>query len=208
MFQLRRIIRIGDNKGAPFASNNFTANGRYGQTCGPCVLRYFTIMVTALGDRQAPERRQASSILGSWNIVFMQFNRKSDGTMDPLPKPSVDTGMGLKHITAYYDVNSNYDIDLFRALIKSVAEVTNATDLANKSLRDCRPYPFLFFPFVCDGVIPSNEGRGCATSIIRRAVRHGYMLGAKDTFFYKLVLHRYDVMAEAGKELKNQTRNR
>ncbi|TFT45390.1 alanine--tRNA ligase, partial [Proteus mirabilis] len=141
-----------------------------------------------------------------WNIVFMQFNRKSDGTMDPLPKPSVDTGMGLERITAVLQhVNSNYDIDLFRALIKSVAEVTNATDLANKSLRVIADHIRSCSFLVCDGVIPSNEGRGYVLRrIIRRAVRHGYMLGAKDTFFYKLVAPLIDVMAEAGKELKNQ----
>ncbi|SUC14994.1 alanyl-tRNA synthetase [Proteus vulgaris] len=126
--------------------------------------------------------------------------------MDPLPKPSVDTGMGLERITAVLQhVNSNYDIDLFRSLIESVAKVTNASDLSNKSLRVIADHIRSCSFLICDGVIPSNEGRGYVLRrIIRRAVRHGYMLGAKDTFFYKLVAPLIEVMAEAGEELKRQ----
>ncbi|MGC6227609.1 alanine--tRNA ligase [Proteus mirabilis] len=200
-----RIIRIGDNKGAPFASDNFWQMGDTGP-CGPCTEIFYDHGDHIWGGPPGTPEEDGDRYIEIWNIVFMQFNRKSDGTMDPLPKPSVDTGMGLERVTAVLQhVNSNYDIDLFRALIKSVAEVTNATDLANKSLRVIADHIRSCSFLVCDGVIPSNEGRGYVLRrIIRRAVRHGYMLGAKDTFFYKLVAPLIDVMAEAGKELKNQ----
>ncbi|MFA1595846.1 alanine--tRNA ligase [Proteus mirabilis] len=200
-----RIIRIGDNKGAPFASDNFWQMGDTGP-CGPCTEIFYDHGDHIWGGPPGTPEEDGDRYIEIWNIVFMQFNRKSDGTMDPLPKPSVDTGMGLERITAVLQhVNSNYDIDLFRALIKSVAEVTNATDLANKSLRVIADHIRSCSFLVCDGVIPSNEGRGYVLRrIIRRAVRHGYMLGAKDTFFYKLVAPLIDVMAEAGKEFKNQ----
>ncbi|HEK0567254.1 TPA: alanine--tRNA ligase [Proteus mirabilis] len=200
-----RIIRIGDNKGAPFASDNFWQMGDTGP-CGPCTEIFYDHGDHIWGGPPGTPEEDGDRYIEIWNIVFMQFNRKSDGTMDPLPKPSVDTGMGLERITAVLQhVNSNYDIDLFRALIKSVAEVTNATDLANKSLRVIADHIRSCSFLVCDGVIPSNEGRGYVLRrIIRRAVRHGYMLGAKDTFFCKLVAPLIDVMAEAGKELKNQ----
>ncbi|EOZ4985496.1 alanine--tRNA ligase [Proteus mirabilis] len=200
-----RIIRIGDNKGAPFASDNFWQMGDTGP-CGPCTEIFYDHGDHIWGGPPGTPEEDGDRYIEIWNIVFMQFNRKSDGTMDPLPKPSVDTGMGLERITAVLQhVNSNYDIDLFRALIKSVAEVTNATDLANKSLRVIADHIRSCSFLVCDGVIPSNEGRGYVLRrIIRRAVRHGYMLGAKDTFFHKLVAPLIDVMAEAGKELKNQ----
>ncbi len=200
-----RIIRIGDNKGAPFASDNFWQMGDTGP-CGPCTEIFYDHGDHIWGGPPGTPEEDGDRYIEIWNIVFMQFNRKSDGTMDPLPKPSVDTGMGLERITAVLQhVNSNYDIDLFRALIKSVAEVTNATDLANKSLRVIADHIRSCSFLVCDGVIPSNEGRGYVLRrIIRRAVRHGYMLGVKDTFFYKLVAPLIDVMAEAGKELKNQ----
>ena len=141
-----------------------------------------------------------------WNIVFMQFNRQADGTMEPLPKPSVDTGMGLERIAAVLQhVNSNYDIDLFRDLIASVAKVTGATDLTNKSLRVIADHIRSCAFLVADGVIPSNENRGYVLRrIIRRAIRHGNMLGAKDTFFWKLVAPLIDVMGSAGDELKQQ----
>ncbi|PYB04505.1 alanine--tRNA ligase, partial [Serratia marcescens] len=141
-----------------------------------------------------------------WNIVFMQFNRQSDGTMLPLPKPSVDTGMGLERIAAVLQhVNSNYEIDLFRTLIAAVAKVTGATDLDNKSLRVIADHIRSCAFLVSDGVIPSNENRGYVLRrIIRRAIRHGNMLGAKDTFFYKLVAPLIEVMGPAADELKRQ----
>ncbi|HGX4700753.1 TPA: alanine--tRNA ligase, partial [Escherichia coli] len=141
-----------------------------------------------------------------WNIVFMQFNRQADGTMEPLPKPSVDTGMGLERIAAVLQhVNSNYDIDLFRTLIQAVAKVTGATDLSNKSLRVIADHIRSCAFLIADGVMPSNENRGYVLRrIIRRAVRHGNMLGAKETFFYKLVGPLIDVMGSAGEDLKRQ----
>ncbi|HBI9855140.1 TPA: alanine--tRNA ligase, partial [Escherichia coli] len=139
-------------------------------------------------------------------IVFMQFNRQADGTMEPLPKPSVDTGMGLERIAAVLQhVNSNYDIDLFRTLIQAVAKVTGATDLSNKSLRVIADHIRSCAFLIADGVMPSNENRGYVLRrIIRRAVRHGNMLGAKETFFYKLVGPLIDVMGSAGEDLKRQ----
>lgn len=136
----------------------------------------------------------------------MQFNRQADGTMEPLPKPSVDTGMGLERIAAVLQhVNSNYDIDLFRTLIQAVAKVTGATDLSNKSLRVIADHIRSCAFLIADGVMPSNENRGYVLRrIIRRAVRHGNMLGAKETFFYKLVGPLIDVMGSAGEDLKRQ----
>ncbi|QPT34734.1 alanine--tRNA ligase [Proteus penneri] len=200
-----RIIRIGDNKGAPFALDNFWQMGDTGP-CGPCTEIFYDHGDHIWGGPPGSPEEDGDRYIEIWNIVFMQFNRQSDGTMDPLPKPSVDTGMGLERITAVLQhVNSNYDIDLFRSLIKSVAQVTNATDLENKSLRVIADHIRSCSFLVCDGVIPSNEGRGYVLRrIIRRAVRHGYMLGAKDTFFYKLVAPLIEVMAEAGEELKRQ----
>ena len=200
-----RIIRIGDNKGAPFASDNFWQMGDTGP-CGPCTEIFYDHGDHIWGGPPGSPEEDGDRYIEIWNIVFMQFNRQSDGTMDPLPKPSVDTGMGLERITAVLQhVNSNYDIDLFRSLIKSVAQVTNATDLENKSLRVIADHIRSCSFLICDGVIPSNEGRGYVLRrIIRRAVRHGYMLGAKDTFFYKLVAPLIEVMAEAGEELKRQ----
>ncbi|SUC13690.1 alanyl-tRNA synthetase [Proteus vulgaris] len=200
-----RIIRIGDNKGAPFASDNFWQMGDTGP-CGPCTEIFYDHGDHIWGGPPGSPEEDGDRYIEIWNIVFMQFNRQSDGTMDPLPKPSVDTGMGLERITAVLQhVNSNYDIDLFCSLIKSVAQVTNATDLENKSLRVIADHIRSCSFLICDGVIPSNEGRGYVLRrIIRRAVRHGYMLGAKDTFFYKLVAPLIEVMAEAGEELKRQ----
>ncbi|MGL4770133.1 MAG: alanine--tRNA ligase, partial [Plesiomonas shigelloides] len=141
-----------------------------------------------------------------WNNVFMQFNRQADGTLLPLPKPSVDTGMGLERITAVMQhVNSNYEIDVFKALIAKAAEVTGATDLESKSLRVIADHIRSCAFLVSDGVMPSNEGRGYVLRrIIRRAVRHGHMLGAKDTFFYKLVGTLIAVMGSAADELQQQ----
>lgn len=200
-----RIIRIGDNKGAPFASDNFWQMGDTGP-CGPCTEIFYDHGDHIWGGPPGSPEEDGDRYIEIWNIVFMQFNRKSDGKMDPLPKPSVDTGMGLERITAVLQhVNSNYDIDLFRLLIESVAKVTNASDLSNKSLRVIADHIRSCSFLICDGVIPSNEGRGYVLRrIIRRAVRHGYMLGAKDTFFYKLVAPLIEVMAEAGEELKRQ----
>ncbi|ELH2097271.1 alanine--tRNA ligase [Klebsiella pneumoniae] len=200
-----RIIRIGDNKGAPFASDNFWQMGDTGP-CGPSTEIFFDHGDHIWGGPPGSPEEDGDRYIEIWNIVFMQFNRQADGTMEPLPKPSVDTGMGLERIAAVLQhVNSNYDIDLFRDLIASVAKVTGATDLTNKSLRVIADHIRSCAFLVADGVIPSNENRGYVLRrIIRRAIRHGNMLGAKDTFFWKLVAPLIDVMGSAGDELKQQ----
>ncbi|WP_427065158.1 alanine--tRNA ligase [Klebsiella pneumoniae] len=200
-----RIIRIGNNKGAPFASDNFWQMGDTGP-CGPCTEIFFDHGDHIWGGPPGSPEEDGDRYIEIWNIVFMQFNRQADGTMEPLPKPSVDTGMGLERIAAVLQhVNSNYDIDLFRDLIASVAKVTGATDLTNKSLRVIADHIRSCAFLVADGVIPSNENRGYVLRrIIRRAIRHGNMLGAKDTFFWKLVAPLIDVMGSAGDELKQQ----
>lgn len=200
-----RIIRIGDNKGAPFASDNFWQMGDTGP-CGPCTEIFFDHGDHIWGGPPGSPEEDGDRYIEIWNIVFMQFNRQADGTMEPLPKPSVDTGMGLERIAAVLQhVNSNYDIDLFRDLIASVAKVTGATDLTNKSLRVIADHIRSCAFLVADGVIPSNENRGYVLRrIIRRAIRHGNMLGAKDTFFWRLVAPLIDVMGSAGDELKQQ----
>ena len=200
-----RIIRIGDNKGAAFASDNFWQMGDTGP-CGPCTEIFFDHGDHIWGGPPGSPEEDGDRYIEIWNIVFMQFNRQTDGTMEPLPKPSVDTGMGLERIAAVLQhVNSNYDIDLFRTLIENVARVTGATDLTNKSLRVIADHIRSCAFLIADGVIPSNENRGYVLRrIIRRAVRHGNMLGAKETFFWKLVAPLIDVMGAAGEELKQQ----
>ena len=200
-----RIIRIGDNKGASFASDNFWQMGDTGP-CGPCTEIFFDHGDHIWGGPPGSPEEDGDRYIEIWNIVFMQFNRQADGTMEPLPKPSVDTGMGLERIAAVLQhVNSNYDIDLFRDLIASVAKVTGATDLTNKSLRVIADHIRSCAFLIADGVIPSNENRGYVLRrIIRRAIRHGNMLGAKDTFFWKLVAPLIAVMGSAGEELKQQ----
>lgn len=200
-----RIIRIGDNKGAPFASDNFWQMGDTGP-CGPCTEIFFDHGDHIWGGPPGSPEEDGDRYIEIWNIVFMQFNRQADGTMEPLPKPSVDTGMGLERIAAVLQhVNSNYDIDLFRDLIASVAKVTGATDLTNKSLRVIADHIRSCAFLIADGVIPSNENRGYVLRrIIRRAIRHGNMQGAKDTFFWKLVAPLIAVMGSAGEELKQQ----
>lgn len=200
-----RIIRIGDNKGAPYASDNFWQMGDTGP-CGPCTEIFYDHGDHIWGGPPGSPEEDGDRYIEIWNIVFMQFNRLADGTMEPLPKPSVDTGMGLERIAAVLQhVNSNYDIDLFRTLIQAVAKVTGATDLSNKSLRVIADHIRSCAFLIADGVMPSNENRGYVLRrIIRRAVRHGNMLGAKETFFYKLVGPLIDVMGSAGEDLKRQ----
>ncbi|WP_105736160.1 alanine--tRNA ligase [Cronobacter dublinensis] len=200
-----RIIRIGDNKGAPYASDNFWQMGDTGP-CGPCTEIFYDHGDHIWGGPPGTPEEDGDRYIEIWNIVFMQFNRQADGTMEPLPKPSVDTGMGLERIAAVLQhVNSNYEIDLFQKLIHAVANVTGASDLSNKSLRVIADHIRSCAFLIADGVIPSNENRGYVLRrIIRRAIRHGNMLGAKDTFFYKLVGPLVDVMGSAGEELKRQ----
>lgn len=199
------IIRIGDNKGALYASDNFWQMGDTGP-CGPCTEIFYDHGEHILGGPPGSPEEDGERYIEIWNIVFMQFNRQSDGSLKALPTPSVDTGMGLERISAVLQhVNSNYDIYLFRQLIASIAKEVALLDLNNKSLcviaDHIRSSAFL----IGDGVFPANEGRGYVLRrIIRRAVRHGYMLGAKEAFFYKLVAPLIQVMGKAADDLKSQ----
>ncbi|MCO6548156.1 MAG: alanine--tRNA ligase, partial [Gilliamella sp.] len=199
-----RIVRIGDNKGAPYASDNFWQMGDTGP-CGPCTEIFYDHGDHIWGGPPSSAEEDGDRFIEIWNIVFMQFNRHPDGTMEPLPKPSVDTGMGLERIAAVLQhVNSNYEIDLFKKLIKDAADIIQTKDLENKSLRVIADHIRSCAFLISDGVLPSNEGRGYVLRrIIRRAVRHGHMLGAKDIFFYKLVKPLIDVMGSAAVELEN-----
>lgn len=197
-----RIIRIGDNKGAPYASDNFWQMGDTGP-CGPCTEIFYDHGEHLWGGPPGSPEEDGDRFIEIWNIVFMQFNRHADGTMEPLPKPSVDTGMGLERIAAVLQhVNSNYDIDLFSKLIKDAAKIIQTNDLESKSLRVIADHIRSCAFLISDGVMPSNEGRGYVLRrIIRRAVRHGHMLGAKGIFFYKLVKPLIEVMENAAIEL-------
>lgn len=200
-----RIIRIGDNKGSAYASDNFWQMGDTGP-CGPCSEIFYDHGDHIWGGPPGSAEEDGDRYIEIWNIVFMQFNRQADGAMLPLPKPSVDTGMGLERISAVLQhVNSNYDIDLFQKLITSVAQVTGIQDLTNKSLRVIADHIRSCAFLIADGVVPSNENRGYVLRrIIRRAVRHGNMLGAQQSFFYKLVQPLIEVMGSAGEELRKQ----
>ncbi|MGI2259138.1 alanine--tRNA ligase [Shewanella sp. GXUN23E] len=197
------IIRIGDNKGAPYASDNFWQMGDTGP-CGPCTEIFYDHGDHIWGGRPGTPEEDGDRFIEIWNIVFMQFNRQADGTMDALPKPSVDTGMGLERIAAILQgVHSNYEIDIFTKLIAKAAEIIGVEDLSNNSLKVIADHIRSCAFLVSDGVMPSNEGRGYVLRrIIRRAVRHGNKLGATDTFFYKLVPTLIEVMGDAAKELK------
>ncbi|MCE9686567.1 alanine--tRNA ligase [Shewanella sp. AS16] len=196
------IIRIGDNKGAAYASDNFWQMGDTGP-CGPCTEIFYDHGEHIWGGRPGTPEEDGDRFIEIWNIVFMQYNRHSDGTMEPLPKPSVDTGMGIERIAAIMQgVHSNYEIDIFKALIAKAAEIIGVTDLENKSLRVIADHIRSCAFLVADGVMPSNEGRGYVLRrIIRRAVRHGNKLGATETFFYKLVPTLIAVMGDAAKGL-------
>lgn len=193
------IIRIGDNKGAPYASDNFWAMGDTGP-CGPCTEIFYDHGEEHWGGLPGSAEEDGDRYIEVWNIVFMQYNRLANGTMEKLPKPSVDTGMGLERMTAVMQhVNSNYEIDIFQTLIKEVASLLNVNDLDNKSLRVVADHIRACSYLIADGVVPSNEGRGYVLRrIIRRAVRHGNILGAKEAFFYKLVPTLAKVMGQAG----------
>ena len=197
-----RIVRIGDNKGSAYASDNFWQMGDTGP-CGPCTEIFYDHGEHIWGGPPGSAEEDGDRYIEIWNVVFMQFNRQADGTMLPLPKPSVDTGMGLERITAVLQhVNSNYNIDIFRRLVGKAAEITGTSDLKNKSLNVIADHIRSCAYLIADGVMPSNEGRGYVLRrIIRRAVRHGHLLGAKGTFFYQLVPTLIEVMAEAGNEL-------
>ena len=183
-----RIVRIGDNKGAPFASDNFWQMADTGP-CGPCTEIFYDHGAHIAGGPPGSPDEDGDRWIEIWNNVFMQFDRAADGTLTPLPAPCVDTGMGLERITAILQgVHSNYEIDLFQALIKRAAELTGTADLENKSLRVIADHIRACAFLIVDGVLPSNEGRGYVLRrIIRRALRHGWMLGVRTPFFHRLV---------------------
>jgi alanyl-tRNA synthetase len=197
-----RIIRIGDNKGARYASDNFWSMGDTGP-CGPCTEIFYDHGADIEGGLPGTPEEDGDRYIEIWNIVFMQFNRSADGEMAPLPKPSVDTGMGLERIAAVMQgVHSNYEIDLFQQLLAAAADVLGIKDEGQSSLRVIADHIRSCAFLVVDGVMPSNEGRGYVLRrIIRRAVRHGNKLGAKDLFFWQLVAPLATVMGEAYPEL-------
>ncbi|EME0809455.1 alanine--tRNA ligase [Vibrio vulnificus] len=201
-----RIIRIGDKKGGKqYESDNFWTMGDTGP-CGPCTEIFYDHGEHIWGGRPGSPEEDGDRFIEIWNNVFMQFNRHADGTMEPLPKPSVDTGMGIERISAIMQgVHSNYEIDVFQKLIKATAEIVGCEDLSNQSLRVIADHIRSCSFLIADGVMPSNEGRGYVLRrIIRRAVRHGNKLGAQGVFFHKLVGVLVEVMGSAADELKKQ----
>ncbi len=197
-----RIIRIGDNKGAPFASDNFWQMADTGP-CGPCTEIFYDHGADIPGGPPGSPDEDGDRFIEIWNLVFMQFDRAADGTLSPLPAPCVDTGMGLERLAAVLQhVHSNYEIDLFQHLIKVAAQLTKTNDLENKSLRVIADHIRACSFLIVDGVLPSNEGRGYVLRrIIRRALRHGYMLGMRDPFFFKMVAPLVEEMGAAYPEL-------
>jgi alanyl-tRNA synthetase len=191
-----RIIRIGDNKGARYASDNFWQMADTGP-CGPCSEIFYDHGADVWGGPPGSPEEDGDRYIEIWNLVFMQFNRDAQGNMTPLPKPCVDTGMGLERIAAVLQhVHSNYEIDLFQALIQAASRETGVTDLANNSLKVIADHIRACSFLIVDGVIPGNEGRGYVLRrIVRRAIRHGYKLGRKGAFFHKLVA---DLVAQMG----------
>ena len=196
-----RIVRIGDNKGAPYASDNFWQMADTGP-CGPCTEIFYDHGAHIAGGPPGSPDEDGDRFIEIWNLVFMQFDRQPDGTLVPLPAPCVDTGMGLERLAAILQhVHSNYEIDLFQALIRHAAELTGA-DPENKSLRVIADHIRASAFLIVDGVLPSNEGRGYVLRrIIRRALRHGWMLGVREPFFHRLVGTLCELMGEAYPEL-------
>ncbi|MEG2980835.1 MAG: alanine--tRNA ligase, partial [Stenotrophomonas sp.] len=200
-----RIVRIGDNKGAPFASDNFWQMADTGP-CGPCTEIFYDHGDHIAGGPPGSPDEDGDRFIEIWNLVFMQFDRQQDGTLMPLPAPCVDTGMGLERLAAILQhVHTNYEIDLFQALIRKASELTGMADLENKSLRVIADHIRACSFLIVDGVLPSNEGRGYVLRrIIRRALRHGWMLGVRQPFFSKLVPTLVEQMGEAYPELPAQ----
>ncbi|KVD36595.1 alanine--tRNA ligase [Burkholderia sp. MSMB1072] len=198
-----RIIRIGDNKGARYASDNFWTMGDTGP-CGPCTEIFYDHGPDVWGGPPGSPEEDGDRYIEIWNLVFMQFNRDAQGNMTRLPKQSVDTGMGLERLAAVLQhVHSNYEIDLFQNLIKAAARVTEIDDLTNNSLKVIADHIRACSFLIVDGVIPGNEGRGYVLRrIVRRAIRHGYKLGRKGAFFHKLVADLVAEMGTAYPELK------
>ncbi|MGB1254387.1 MAG: alanine--tRNA ligase [Thiolinea sp.] len=201
-FPAERISRIGDNGGAPYASDNFWQMGDTGP-CGPCSEVFYDHGEEIWGGPPGTPEEDGDRFIEIWNLVFMQYERTADGSMNPLPKPSVDTGMGLERLAAILqDVHSNYDIDIFQTLIKAAADLGNVQDLEAPSLKVVADHIRACSFLIVDGVLPSNEGRGYVLRrIIRRAVRHGNKLGLKTPFFHKLVQPLVDEMGAAYPEL-------
>ncbi len=193
---VERVIRIGDNKGARYASDNFWMMGDTGP-CGPCTEIFYDHGEKHWGGPPGSPEEDGDRFIEIWNNVFMQFNRDEAGVMHPLPKPSVDTGMGLERISAVLQgVHANYEIDLFQTLLKAAARETSGADMGSPSLKVLADHIRACAFLLADGVIPGNEGRGYVLRrIIRRAIRHGYKLGARAAFFHKMVP---DLVAEMG----------
>lgn len=198
-----RVLRIGDNKGARYASDNFWMMGDTGP-CGPCTEIFYDHGEHIWGGLPGTPDEDGDRYIEIWNNVFMQFNRDESGVMHPLPKPSVDTGMGLERISAVLQgVHSNYETDLFQSLLKAAARETDASDMESPSLKVLADHIRACSFLIADGVIPGNEGRGYVLRrIIRRAIRHGYKLGSRAAFFYKLVPDLVEEMGAAYPELK------
>lgn len=197
-----RIVRIGDNKGAPYASDNFWQMADTGP-CGPCTEIFYDHGDHIAGGPPGSPDEDGDRYIEIWNNVFMQFDRQPDGTLVPLPAPCVDTGMGLERLAAVLQhVHTNYEIDLFQGLIRKAAELTGTADLENKSLRVIADHIRACSFLIVDGVLPSNEGRGYVLRrIIRRALRHGWMLGVRQSFFHKMVGTLSELMGDAYPEL-------
>src|SRR6056300_681161 len=201
-----RVVRIGDNKGARYASDNFWMMADTGP-CGPCSEIFYDHGPEIPGGPPGSPDEDGDRYIEIWNNVFMQYEMHADGSVTPLPAPCVDTGMGLERIAAILQgVHSNYEIDVFQTLIAAVARETGCTDLQSPSLRVIADHLRATAFLVADGVIPSNEGRGYVQRrIVRRAIRHGYKLGCKKPFFHKLVPDLVDLMGAAYPNLANQS---
>ena len=202
---VERVIRIGDNKGARYASDNFWMMGDTGP-CGPCTEIFYDHGEQHWGGPPGSPEEDGDRFIEIWNNVFMQFNRDEQGVMHPLPKPSVDTGMGLERVSAVLQgVHANYEIDLFQSLIKAAARETSDADMNSPSLKVLADHIRACSFLLADGVIPGNEGRGYVLRrIIRRAIRHGYKLGTRAAFFYRMVP---DLVAEMGMAYPELARN-
>jgi alanyl-tRNA synthetase len=197
-----RIVRIGDNKGAPFASDNFWQMADTGP-CGPCSEIFYDHGPEVAGGPPGSDDEDGDRYIEIWNLVFMQFDRAEDGSLSPLPAPCVDTGMGLERLAAVLQgVHSNYEIDLFQRLIAAAQRLTGCKDRENKSLRVIADHIRACSFLIVDGVLPSNEGRGYVLRrIIRRALRHGWMLGVRGEFFWRMVAPLVAEMGDAYPEL-------
>jgi alanyl-tRNA synthetase len=200
-----RIIRIGDNKGAPYASDNFWQMADTGP-CGPCTEIFYDHGPEYEGGPPGSPGEDGDRFIEIWNLVFMQFDRQPDGSLQPLPAPCVDTGMGLERLAAVLQgVHSNYETDQFQYLVDAAAKLTSTTDTSDKSLRVIADHIRACAFLIVDGVLPSNEGRGYVLRrIVRRALRHGWMLGVRGDFFWKMTAPLVEVMGEAYPELASK----